>query len=365
MDEEVSQRIRLARVLCIFFVVYAHTYIGQPQAAALAFDLDGAINLLKLILRDGFARVSVPLLGLISGYLAVDSYRKRGHRDIVRRKLDSLIYPMVLWSAAMLAVYAAAGLASGDTAFLREELPGSWLGWLNALLGISQAPFNGPLHFLRDVFVCFLLLPAFHALATRLPLLAVGLSGVLFFGEARAHDWLQLGPVPLFFRPTIPALFLFGMVIRSGYLAGLTPALEAALRRYLWVLLLAVCAFALWGSLDAAAPGAGGLPQIHPAGRLASLLLLWGMVIRLRELDIAAWLQGLSGLTFLVFCLHPLFEFVARQGLGTLFGWQMPGLLASAAYLAMPAGCFVTAWLMQRAMRQRLPGLLRLLSGNR
>lgn len=264
LSGEVSRMIGIARVVCIFTVIYAHTYVGMAES--LTDDAAGvvAISAIKMFLSDGLARVGVPLLGLFSGMLALDTLRRASYGRVLRRKVRSLIVPMMAWSMIFLAVTVGIGLLSGDLAFLRKEVPSGLEAWVNAMLSLTAYPYNGPLHYLRDIFVCFLLLPVILAALQKVPRTTVILAIMVFvWGDALA-DALGDVAVPLFLRPGVPALFTVGLALRQGVIR---------LPRRMWshVLLPSGVALALLVLIPAALDPSGGqrdaLATARPDGR--------------------------------------------------------------------------------------------------
>jgi len=159
-SSETSAAIRMIRPLLILFMTLAHLGILDQmsimiRAAALDFD-----SWLMVFLKAGVAKSGVPLLSLISGYLAVVSLQRYGYLDLLLRKARRLVWPL-FWSNLLFIVLVTYPAQAQDPN-IRPDLqiyPFNLLGWLQATFAFYRIPANEPLFFLKDLFTCFLLLP--------------------------------------------------------------------------------------------------------------------------------------------------------------------------------------------------------------
>lgn len=189
-----SRRIRIARVLCILAVVWVHSPPYGDRVPTAAFTSDGVVWLI----REMFARSSVPLLSVISGYLAI-RLDKGSYPTIIRKKFFTLIVPLFLWNLI--------GLANK---VLQTGTFPSLIYLPKLLLGVTGYPMLLPLYFLRDVFVCNLLLPILLLgvrRATLITLAALLLNAI--------HD----ADGPLFLNSAIPLFFVAGLALGDGRLS--------------------------------------------------------------------------------------------------------------------------------------------------
>ena len=90
-SRQTSAAIRMIRPLLILFMTFAHFsildhYSRMNSVAALDFD-----NWLMVFLKAGLAKSGVPLLSLISGYLAVVSLERYGYLQVLLRKARRLV----------------------------------------------------------------------------------------------------------------------------------------------------------------------------------------------------------------------------------------------------------------------------------
>lgn len=199
-----SERIRIARTLCIFFMTFVHV---QPGIAENVYDRDaGFFDIVYFILTRLAGLSSVSLLSVVSGYFIVSSLLKAGTGALVLSKLKTLVVPLVAWNALMLVLLVAYGLLSGKW----HDMPDfTVLGITNAFLAVTEWPLVVPLWFLRDLFVCCLFAPILYVGLRRFPV-AVILALVAFtiFGE----------DLYILQRPQLLLFFGFGMWLRMGSL---------------------------------------------------------------------------------------------------------------------------------------------------
>ena len=121
VTSSISDRIKIARTLCIFFMTFVHV---QPGIAENVYDRDtGVFDIVYFILTRMLGLSSVSLLSVVSGYFIVSSLLKAGTMPLISSKLKTLVVPLVAWNVAMFALLIAYGLirqmaghAGADTA---------------------------------------------------------------------------------------------------------------------------------------------------------------------------------------------------------------------------------------------------------
>lgn len=159
-SRETSAAINLARPLLIFFMMLAHLFILNSAAVlngAMPLSVD---NWLIVFLKSIVSKSGVPLLSLISGYLAVYSLRNYGYFRLLLKKARRLVWPLV-WANLLfilLITWPAQAANPGERPDLAIH-PFNLYGWFQATFAFYKLPANQPLFFLKDLFTCFLLLP--------------------------------------------------------------------------------------------------------------------------------------------------------------------------------------------------------------
>jgi hypothetical protein len=174
-----SERIRIARPLCIFFMTFVHV---PPGIAENVYDRDaGFFDIVYFVLTRMIGLSSVSLLSIVSGYFVVASLLKAGASRLIASKLGTLVVPLVAWNVVMLALLAIYGVLSDN-----------WRGWpaadplalANAFLAVTEYPLDVPLWFLRDLFVCCLFAPLLYSCLRRFPAAVfLALAAFAVFGE--------------------------------------------------------------------------------------------------------------------------------------------------------------------------------------
>lgn len=197
VDRDVSQAIRLARILSIFFTAYVHAWPGASLLHEYSVLAD--TEWIMAIFVDFLGRGAVPLLSAISGMLAYLTLGRRATLPFLAGKLRTLIIPMIIWNAVFMAI-----LVASSTAGLQVWVPQE--GWPTWLLALDDQPVNRPLGFLRDAFVCALFAVILCPALDRRPALGLALTGAMTVVA-------MLTPSLLFLRPQIFALFALGLVL--------------------------------------------------------------------------------------------------------------------------------------------------------
>jgi hypothetical protein len=344
VNPTVSDTIRLARILCILLLVYAHAQPHQAQQAESLLSPMGAIQGLRQLL----GHTSVPLLSLISGYLLALSLSRRPYGDELRLKFATLIVPLVLWN---LIVITKNGFESGFTVVPAPE------DWPNAVLALTAYPAMAPLYFLRDAFVCFLVSPALLLAARHRP---ASLGTALLLNAVFDLDG------PLFINSAIPLFYFAGCVwqVRQLPIPGSTMPRGPVWAAGLAMVALSVAPFHLppaWGLTN---PLSAAFAAADIALRVAGCLVFWFLASRLVHSRAGQVLMRFEPMAFFLFCAH---------GMAAGLWWMLLAHLGQAdaapvflTYFALsPAlalsGCLAAVWVLQRVA----PKALSLLMGGR
>lgn len=344
MKPAVSDTIRLARILCVLLLVYAHAQPYQPGDPGPLLSPMGAIHALRQLL----GHTSVPLLSLVSGYLLARTLSARPYAEALGHKFFSLIVPLALWNLICIAKLTA---ESSFTALPEAQ------AWPNAVLALTAPPAMQPLYFLRDAFVCFLVSPAMLYLARRLP----GTTAAAFLLNALFNaDQL------LFLNSAIPLFYFVGCVwwVRQLPVPGAAMPRAPVWAAGLGMLLLSVAPFYLppaWGLND---------PQSLPyaaadiALRAAGCVVFWFAASRLLHRRVGQLLLKFEPIAFFLFCSHGMAAglwWMAIERLG--HGDTTPVFLI---YFALsPLLALLVCVVAVRAIRWLAPGGLSLLMGGR
>ncbi|MBB5716218.1 acyltransferase family protein [Sphingomonas aerophila] len=198
LSPSTSQTMRIARVLCILALVYVHT---PPYARGAPADLISADGL-YWIWRELAGRTSVALLSIFSGLLVVRLGQSKTWSVNLRKKVRTLIIPLLLWNLIALAKnFAESG---GHELPALSDMP-------HLLLALDGNPALTPTYFLRDVFVFNLLIVPLMFGARH----ATMVTGLLLLGNAVFGI-----DGKLFLNNAIPLFFFLGLLVGIGAMSA-------------------------------------------------------------------------------------------------------------------------------------------------
>lgn len=351
---EVSEAIRIARVVCIFFMIFVHVHPGTTDYLA----GEGGVRLfdgLRFFVVDSLGRASVALLSVVAGYLAVYSLNREPVRVFLRKKTRSLVVPFLLWNLILIVlVVLGEQLHKGyieksfDDGLNLSHLP-------ELVFGLGGKPANEPLAFLRDVFACALFTPLLIAALRR----NTGTFVVLVGGLA-----VLAAITPLGIRPSIPALYSVGIFIAARKVVPI-PSLK--------LVLISLVAFAALGAVltwrdltsdDGARTGLTWMEAGFNVIRVPAALAFWSLALALRGSDLGRRLARLEPYIFTAFCIHVIVSKVAWAGWEPVFGGYFDSLYPL-FFFAMPVVVIVSAVIGARIVNARVPWLFSLLNGGR
>jgi len=182
---------------------YPHPLVG----------LDTPQSLVGPWLRDVLARITVPVLTVISGFLAWRSACSRSYVKLVAEKVRRILLPFLLWNLIALGLvflmFRLFGLDFADH-LARIQSPGDFL---RVVVAHNAMPVNLPTYFLRDLFLILLCVPIFSLLTRRLwlgLLVAMVLSGLML---TVLPLFISLGGNVILYRNDMPLFFLLGFII--------------------------------------------------------------------------------------------------------------------------------------------------------
>ena len=311
-EHRVSEPIRVARVLCIFFVIYVHVSPGNSQIDIVGHGLR-AFDVFHGMLVNTIGRASVALLSAVSGYLTVHSLARVSFPSVLVRRVRSLLIPMAFWSAAFI------GLALVGEHFQAGFIESSLRGPLTVerlptlLIGVFGEPANLPLYFLRDLFVCVLFAPVLLVLLKRRVALFAAFVAVVYVVGFNSV---------LFLSPNLFLFFAIGMwIAKSGKVPLSFPA------PVIW---LSVAGLLIVGGAATAAilsltmgPDPLSARMVEPLlalVRFPAAILFWAASLWLAARPLGARLARIEPYIFFVFCAHTILMFPVWYAWRSVFG---------------------------------------------
>jgi hypothetical protein len=199
-----SDIMQIARVLCIYFMIHVHLFPGFDVIV-----LPEWLDPFRIIFADIFGRASVPLLSIISGYLAMSSFSKRGYGGAIGRKALTLMSTLAMWNVLAIAMAVTAWhlVATQTDAYL--ELTSATLPQVvySLLFSLDNGSLQVSHAFLRDLFMCFALMPIIQIYCERLnPLLGMALLCAFIY---------VVGIEPIIYRENILICFVAGIYLQQ------------------------------------------------------------------------------------------------------------------------------------------------------
>lgn len=302
-----SHTIRVARVLCIWFMMATHAWPGSERI--LAEPGNDGTHLFNAILVDMLGRASVPLLSIISGILFVYSFSRRSPLLVIRDKAKVLLVPMVVWSVPMIAIGVLKSRVTSDP----SPLSGGTLDLINLLIPLTAGPANGPLHFLRDIFVMCLYGSTILIVFNRSWLAGCALAAAIGLVEQTPGGFLV-------FRNQIATMFIFGLLLARLGQGNWRPP---------WLLVIAAMAVFLTmrlADLLATEPHLAFRISEH-VPRIAMALFMWRIAheVVARAGPIRSLCFAIEPHIFTVFCLHAILASMVGGAVLVLgFTYPMP-----------------------------------------
>lgn len=305
IGQDQSQLIKVARVVCIIFMMTTHIWPGSDRILAASQPLP--IEAFFVLIVDSLGRASVPLLSLISGLLIVHSFDRRSPLAVMKTKPATLLVPMIIWSIPVVLLLFVEEKVRRETGLA----PNNAMEWLNAFFALTESPANGPLHFLREIFIMSCYACGVLAVYRRFPKAAYLLMAGIFLLE-------QIPGGFLLFRNQIATFYLAGMALALAGQARWTPG---------WPLVLGLLAFFMGVSyLDLATRTEDNFLAFRffeHVPRIAMSLLMWRLsyeIVR-RCGGFTNMLSWLEPHIFTIFCSHAItIKFIG--GLAHVFQWS-------------------------------------------
>ena len=274
--------IDIMRFPLAIMIVAIHTYFNESlnlRGTEISFSGEWAHRLIKLCsvyLTD----CAVPMFFVISGYLYflnTPTITRDIYIDKTKKKLISIMIPFILWSVVSICV----SPSNFINATLTEKIVGFW-----------SRPWNGPLWFLRDLFVLMLFSPIIEKFLRR-----IGYWPIILFILIQKLNFTVLLPG---FSARAFIFFSFG-----AWLAIKKPNFSQTLTRKKRMFIIFVGIFML---LVRYVTG-NNLPEvawyISQIWLWCQMALYWviALIIAEKTKDVSMW-QKLASSGMVIFCMH-------------------------------------------------------------
>jgi surface polysaccharide O-acyltransferase-like enzyme len=354
-DDQTSSRIEILRFPLIIGVVFIHNFdttVSMVGGAIGVAHNSVWVEFVRLFVSRGVARVAVPLLFLVSGYLFFFgewSWERYGSK--LKRRLHTLLIPFLFWNLATLVVFAVVqSIPQTKIYFVGTVWPPvysfSFFDYFNALLGIAvKYPIAFQFWFIRDLMALVVLAPAIHILLARKSLLPF-ITGLFFLW------FFSVWPV---LWPSVEASFFFSLgacLFRPGmsvtYLDKFGP----------WISAMFLGSLIFNSAFPDRLPYLGKFVIVFGAPSLWWLTGLAARTVRLKAL-----LMRLSGASFFVFAAHEPLLIVVRKITYKLFA-PASGVAIISLYFLIPICLIAFLVAAHRYLLQTVPSFVSFITGS-
>lgn len=172
LTQQESKSISSLKVIFCFLIILLHAHYHIPSVESVSDAGDIVFELQKFI-REYFstflADIAIPGFAIISGYLffATAEFSKEAYKKKIKKRVFTLLIPYIVWNLivfagdAILAVCGKTNLVNSTEWNLINVLNIFWSIKGN---GAGTCPYNGPLWYIRDLFILCILTPIIYPL---------------------------------------------------------------------------------------------------------------------------------------------------------------------------------------------------------
>lgn len=347
---ELSAKIELLRITCIVCVVCVH--IPSPFDEGQKFS-SGSVEFIYNFLTFALFRAGTPTLSIISGYLLFRSFDLSNYTKIIEKKLQTVLLPAVAWGTGMTFLLFIGQQSGVIERRIFDLVGGGAFAYLDAIFGISHLPFDGPIYFLYDLFVCIVLSPIIYFVLRYLPWTGACILIILWLSGVCSKLWIR-GDI------------LFGFYV-GGLLAlhNLNLAISRGRALILLGIFVACCALLAWHTTVISQPQIDKTVSFEVnLLRFLGPLAMWSYATLFTKAALARRLTKYGSIALFVFCSHePIVRLMGREYFSIL------GEEGATYYPIFYVAAFVTVILLAlaaKAVLQRFsPQTLAILSGGR
>lgn len=153
---ERNHTIDIVRCLAVYLIIILHA-----GSAACQYAVEGTVEYnLWISICNGLCSVALPTLFFISGYLFYKGYRTSVYVSKIKRRVKRLFVPYVMWNTTLVLFFLAAGslfprVAERVASYSLDSFSGAF----DKILSLTTAPMDGPLWFIRALFIYCVIAP--------------------------------------------------------------------------------------------------------------------------------------------------------------------------------------------------------------
>lgn len=166
------------RVCMILLVLFQHIKVFHPLMTSRNFHV---LPQIQSVISDCIGQIAVPVFFFISGYLYfvnIDKLSYEQYKNKTRSRIKSLFIPYILWNGLYIMIYSLCQSLGMRTIFSKITEWNS-IDFFKAFFCFDSgmSPIDGPLWFIRDLFIIFLLSPIFYCILKKSGVFFISLLG--------------------------------------------------------------------------------------------------------------------------------------------------------------------------------------------
>ena len=170
LTQQQSRSISSLKVIFCFLIILLHAHFQMPSPDTVS-DGGGIVYNLQKFFREYLSTfvcgIAIPGFAVISGYLffATENFLAAVYKRKIHSRLFTLLIPYIVWNLIVFAGDAI--LAFNGKNNLVSETEWNFLNVLNIFWSVKEngagtCPYNGPLWYIRDLFILCLLSPVIY-----------------------------------------------------------------------------------------------------------------------------------------------------------------------------------------------------------
>ncbi|WP_448518558.1 acyltransferase family protein [Rhodoflexus sp.] len=300
-----------ARGIAIIMVVYRHAYEGVSH-----MDIGSDLPYGAYLLQESTFNLRMPMFFIVAGIFVRSSLAKRGWTAFTRYKLQTLLYPYLIWTTIQVTVQI---LAAPYTNFQQD-----WSGYLDILYQPRELVQFWFLYALLAINLIYAAL-IYAGNLSKKQMLAIGLM-LFYLGATFVQRWFALNDIFFFL-----IYFAIGDAVGKYLLTEEIAARIASWKSFAVLLPATIAAQYLWLELYA---GTMVHAEMDVAGRTVFLVvsifgeaLILQVAFMLAEHNLWQWLRYVGSHSLYIYVMHFLVISTLRVGASRLLGIKEPVLL--------------------------------------
>lgn len=337
MNKSISETISLLRFPLACMIVLKHYY--TPDISAETIGGGTLYFFLGELFTNVLTAVPVPLFLMISGYLYFnritlnDGFNMDTYKRKTKSRLKSLFIPYIIWNLLVLLLFAVCQSIIGNSEVMQKDgykmiADYDLVDYLKAFWALDSTnyPIDGPLWFIRDLFVVSLFSPIVYLGIKYLKWIFV----LIVFGLSYSHIGISFPFVEYTYYVGLAEMYFS---LGAGFML-LNPNFLARLKQFNYLIPIGVITVVFAVVLTVSVIRGMGNEVCLQGYRFTGSLLVFGLfaIFVDKGCRVPEWLTTAS---FFIFAMHKPVQVIVRRLLFTVFLPQN-GLLLSSLIFIVP-----------------------------